>query len=351
MHSPRVSPSRTSSFRALAVGWAAVVVLASTLAGCSPEPAPSPAAPSSPTVVAVADRVPLAPDGAIDEAGLVHDSRSDAYRVPFGAVPAGTKVTLRLRAVAGDLTEAVVRVWDDVQQLQALVPMAIVASDRTTGDHGYDFWQAVISTSKQPTVLYYRFIVRDGPTTRYVEDDPKTASGGGPAEGSDGGAGRVYRESVDASWQIDVYQPDFTTPAWAHGAVVYQIFPDRFADGDPTNNPTPTATQGPSGAAEFRYGDVYGNAVLVKSWTDRPEGYCRAYQGVPCTEGPLVATSSAATSPGITGHLDDLKAPGRHRAVPQPDLRGARRTTATTRARLRVRSTRTSAPSRTSRRS
>ena len=31
---------------------------------------------------------------------------------------------------------------------------------------GSDWWQAVISTSKQPTVLTYRFIVSDGPTTR-----------------------------------------------------------------------------------------------------------------------------------------------------------------------------------------
>jgi glycosidase len=304
----RFRPER--SVRSLVVAWATVAVIGASLAGCSPAPAPTPAPSATPAVVAVADKVPLAPDGKIDEAGLAHDSRSDTYRVPFGAVPAGTAVTLRLRATAGDLTDVTVRVWDDLQDLQALVPMAVVASDRTAGEHGYDYWQAVIRTSKQPTVLYYRFIARDGPTTRYVEDDPKTASGGGADEGSDGGAGRVYAESVDASWQVDVYQPDFTTPAWAHGATVYQVFPDRYADGDPANNPTPDATQGTEGAAVFRYGDVYGNPVLVKAWADKPEGYCRAYQGVTCNETPLGRDFFGGDLAGITAHLDDLKALG-----------------------------------------
>ena len=310
MHDARVPSHRGRSLRLLAVGWAVVAIGASTVAGCSPSPSPTPAVSPPPAAVAVADRVPLAPDGKIDETGLEHDSRSDTFRVPFGAVPAGAAVTLRLRATAGDLTDATVRVWDDLQRLQALVPMTVVASDRTAGEHGYDYWQAVLRTSKQPTVLYYRFIVSDGPTTRYVEDDPATASGGGPGEGSDGGAGRVYEESADASWQIDVYQPDFTTPEWAHGATVYQVFPDRYADGDPTNNPTPEATQGTDGASVFRYGDVYGNPVLVKAWTDRPEGYCRAYQGVPCGESPLGRDFFGGDLAGVTAHLDDLRALG-----------------------------------------
>lgn len=277
------------------------------LAACGPSPSPSPSPPAPPQ--AVADLAPLARDGEIDEGGLAHDSRSDRYRTPFGAVPAGTAVTLRLRATAGDLTEATVRVWDQLEEFQALIPMEIVASDRTQGEHGYDYWQATIRTSARPTVLWYRFIVRDGPTTRYVEDDPP-ADGGAVAEASDGGAGRVYATSIDASWQIAVYLPDFTTPAWAHGAVVYQIFPDRFFDADPTNNPSPDAVPGTEGAARFRHGDVYGNPILVKAWGDRPEGYCRAYQGVTCDEGPLGRDFFGGDLAGVTAKLDDLAALG-----------------------------------------
>jgi hypothetical protein len=135
-----------------------VALAASALAGsvivaaCGPTPSPTPA-PSTPPA-AEADRAPLAPDGQVDAEGLAHDSRDDTYRVPFGAVPAGTAVTLRLRATAGDLTEATVRVWDELEKIQALVPMEVIASDRTAGEHGVDYWQATLRTSAKPTVLW-----------------------------------------------------------------------------------------------------------------------------------------------------------------------------------------------------
>ncbi|MFH0751407.1 MAG: alpha-amylase family glycosyl hydrolase, partial [Chloroflexota bacterium] len=304
-------PAGTKLVALVAVAAALGLVVTSGLAACGPTPAPTPSPSLSPPAppLAMADLPPLAADGAIDENGLAHDSRSDRYRTPFGAVPAGTAVTLRLRATAGDLTDATVRVWDELGELQALVPMRVVASDRTQGEHGYDYWQATIHTAAKPTILWYRFIARDGPTTRYVEDDP-AADGGAVAEASDGGAGRVYAASIDASWQIDVYEPDFATPAWAQGALVYQVFPDRFNDGDPTNNPSPDAVQGTAGASVYRYGDVYGNPVLQKAWGEPPEGYCRAYQGVTCTEGPLGRDFYGGDLAGITAKLDDLAALG-----------------------------------------
>jgi glycosidase len=296
---------RPARRRLAALTTAAVAGLLVAACGPTPSPTPSPSAPP----VAVADKAPLAPDGRIDEAAIAHDSRDDTYRVPFGAVPAGTEVTLRLRATAGDLTEAAVRVWDELAAIQALVPMEVIASDRTAGEHGLDYWQATIRTSGQPTVLWYRFILRDGPTTRYLEDDPPD-DGAAVPEGADGGPGRVYEESIDASWQITTYDPAFETPAWAHGAIVYQVFPDRFFDGDPANNPTPDAVQGTEGASRFRYGDVYGNPVLVKAWDELPEGHCRAYQGVTCDEGPLGRDFFGGDLAGVTAKLDDLAALG-----------------------------------------
>jgi len=304
MHAPaRTSRPAGRRYRTLAAPAFAAVVIASLIAGCAPNPAPTPVPTGAPPV-AVADKVPLAPDGVVDEAGLEHDSRSDAYRTPYGSVAAGTAVTIRLRATAGDLTGVTMRVWDELAELQALIPMEIVASDRTAGEHGYDWWQATLRTSARPTVLWYRFIVRDGPTTRYVEDDAPDAGGG--TEANDGGTGQVYETSIDASWQIVVHEPGFETPEWARGAVVYQVFPDRFHDGDPSNNPTPDAEQGADGAARFRYGDVYGNPILVKAWDELPEGHCRAYQGVTCDEGPLGRDFFGGDLAGITAKLDDL---------------------------------------------
>src|SRR5258707_585098 len=44
-------------------------------------------------------------------------------------------------------------------------------------------------------------------------------------------------DSRNQNWQITVYTPDFKTPQWMHDAVIYQIFPDRFRNGDKSNDP------------------------------------------------------------------------------------------------------------------
>ena len=75
---------------------------------------------------------------------------------------------------------------------------------------------------------------------------------------------------------------DYQPPAWLWDQVVYQIFPDRFADGDPSNNVV---------TGEYLYG---GKPVVARAWgelPDRRQG-AREFFG-----GDL---------DGIREHLDDL---------------------------------------------
>ena len=51
-----------------------------------------------------------------------------------------------------------------------------------------------------------------------------------------------------------MYDPAFHSPAWAQNAVIYQIFPDRFADGEPESNVR---------SGEFDYG---GLKSISKQW-------------------------------------------------------------------------------------
>jgi glycosidase/fibronectin type 3 domain-containing protein len=216
--------------------------------------------------------------------GLGHNSRDDLYRVPGGAVTTGTPVTLRLRTFHDDVTEVTARLWSTTAEAQTLLPMALVA---TTDDapYGYDYWEAVMPAQAEPTILYYRFIVRDGSDEDFYEDD----------ELFDGGWGMSYDDSPDYSYQIDVYQPDFDTPDWMKNAVVYQIFPDRFNNGNPKND------------AKTRDPSVYENPVIVKEWEDLPEGYCRAYVGVPCDEEPMGRDFFGGDLEGVKKKLDYLE--------------------------------------------
>jgi len=285
--------------RALIAAALALAVVGGALLVTWPRPSVGPDLSDVPAEALAPDLEALAPDGEILDDELAHDSRDDAYRQPFGAVPAGTDVTLRLRAAGGDVEEATIRIYDALAESQVLVPMEVVARDATAGTHGYDWWEAVLPTTNIPSVLYYRFIVRDGGAVRYVEDDSLL----------DGGAGQVLLNSPDRSWQLVTYDPEFRTPDWARGALAYQIFPDRFANGDPSNDPSPDAEPVPEGAGRYRYGDVYGNPVLTRDWeADLPEGYCRAYTrpAQPCAEEPLGRDFYGGDLAGIRQHLPEL---------------------------------------------
>ncbi len=61
-------------------------------------------------------------------------------------------------------------------------------------------------------------------------------------------------------WELDLATAaPLQTPDWAKGAVIYQIFPERFANGDPTNDPPGTVPWGsPPAWLEFQGGDLRG---------------------------------------------------------------------------------------------
>ncbi|MCS6826261.1 MAG: alpha amylase N-terminal ig-like domain-containing protein, partial [Caldilinea sp.] len=165
-------------------------------------------------------------DGRIAGDAIFHDSRRDRYRTPFGAQPTGAEVTLRLRTAADDVEEATL-LWGSVREgALRFTPMQRVAQDDL-----YAWWETTIAVGDALEVLAYLFSVRDADTVLHYADD----------ERHDGGPGRSYAEapSIEAGWNIYVYAPAFDAPAWAKDATIYQIFPDRFRNGEPTNDPTP----------------------------------------------------------------------------------------------------------------
>jgi glycosidase len=167
---------------------------------------------------------------------FLHNDHYSLYRTPLGAVPVNSTVMLRLRTGANQADAVTLRVWDDVAQQQNLLPMQVV----TTTTDGNDLWEVPVEVGKNPTILWYRFIVqkKDGSVVFYEDDFRPSKLNGAYDPGLEGGVGAVYDTSPDLSWQITVYDPDFYTPEWMRNAVIYQIFPDRFRDGDLSNDPT-----------------------------------------------------------------------------------------------------------------
>jgi glycosidase len=202
-------------------------------------------------VVATAALVALgfAP-GAAGKITLLHDTFAAVYRSPGGAVPAGTPVTLRLSVRGAKATRVLVRVEaaDPVAGTSKLSNLRM----RRLGA----LWTVTYRTPTKPAMVSYSFRVTIGRRTLWYGDDNS---------GSDvtkGGTGRMASTRGDA-FRITVYARDFTTPAWLQGAVVYSIFPDRFRNGDPSNDYCRAGTT--VGCPTF-YGNV--PALLHQTWNE-----------------------------------------------------------------------------------
>jgi glycosidase len=161
-------------------------------------------------VVAVVALVAASPANAAIR--LFHDTFNAQYRSPFGAVPAGSKVTLRLRVTGGKPSSVSVHAGGAFHAM------------RRSGT----LWSYVLTTPATPQIVNYDFRVRFGGKTLWYGDD-------GTADVLLGGTGTTTTMELQP-FTLTAYAPGFTTPAWAQGAVVYSIFPDRFRNGDPTND-------------------------------------------------------------------------------------------------------------------
>jgi glycosidase/fibronectin type 3 domain-containing protein len=247
-------------------------------------------------------------DNNVEWDGLRHDSRSDVYRTPGGAEPAGTPVKVRFRTFHNDVTSVKMRVWDVNTNSQTIVTMTPVATDvscyqASLATRTCDYYQATLTRSSAD-LLWYRFIVTDGTKSAYYADDTAAL---------DGGVGTPHDTPVDNSYALTFYDPAFTTPAWARNAVIYQIFPDRFRNGNAKNDP--------------KTGDIrYDDPVLKLPWNTKPEGYCRSYADAstscpwrfdsnppswsPTIEGARGRDYMGGDLQGVTDELDYLKSLG-----------------------------------------
>lgn len=189
-----------------------------------------------------------------------HDPARESDRTPLGAAPAGTAVEVALN-VLGDARPCVRRVeleaadaaWvltgagnpgAQVHTLWAAEKPGTSMGSPLAGAPGGENCQAAacptrvvgrIDTAGEPRVLLYRFWVELANGTRAAcTPDPAGRTTGGWLQPIEQASARD-----PLPWfRLTVYAPDFSTPSWMHGAIMYQVFPDRFAPGDRTRTTT-----------------------------------------------------------------------------------------------------------------
>ncbi len=160
-------------------------------------------------------------DGIIDTGSLYFDSRSLTYKKPFGAIKQGEEdVTFRFATKSQDVQSVKLELID-YNGISATYDMMV-----SNVVEGKDYWEVTVAKDEFRAIGIwgYKFIIIDGSTKLEYGDD-----------GSSGGTG-AFSASGQVPYNLTVYAKDYQTPDWMKNAVVYQIFPDRFFDGDTTNN-------------------------------------------------------------------------------------------------------------------
>ena len=91
------------------------------------------------------------------------------------------------------------------------------------GEEVYLEYICTIDSPSVPNLLFYYFELKlTGGVIKYYGNNYDEMSG----------RGNVY-DSFPKSYQITTYYPESTTPDWFKKSIIYQIFPDRFFNGNP----------------------------------------------------------------------------------------------------------------------
>ncbi len=172
-------------------------------------------------------------------AGIYHDSFSTLYRSPFGADRTLAPVTLRIRTPLSATSAAIIlERFNGNQNAVATIPMRRLPESFITGALGaaaaksQTLWEGVIpgADMREAGIVSYHFLIRDRNAHIYYGNN-------GTGYGGVGGVDTAAYEI--SGYHITVYDRSFTTPSWLRQGIIYEIFPDRFFNGNKANDENP----------------------------------------------------------------------------------------------------------------
>lgn len=167
-----------------------------------------------------------------------HDSVQLRFREPFGALPTGGSLTLRLFlwGRGADRARVTLRAWSGRERFYEGV---------SRREYGTRIEEFTLTAPDAPCVVWYNFRVEAEGRLFYVgAADPLLRSGGS-----------VMTEDMPRDFRVTVYDAAFSAPEGFPGRIAYQIFPDRFRRGE---------HPGLEGA--LAHHARFGRRVTVKEW-------------------------------------------------------------------------------------
>ncbi len=174
----------------------------------------------------------------------IFSDESPLFRSPCEPDP-GDTVKIRPRVEKGSVSRAILM----TETLSFGVLMT-----KTVPDEFFDYYEAVLICNRDPFI--YRFLIEsvEGVRVAYDKCGPRIVDNNNP--------------QFNPAYSFR-FIPGFHVPAWSKGAVQYQIFTDRFCNGDPTNDVTDN---------EYYY--TVGHAKHIADWNALPtDTDIRAFYG------------------------------------------------------------------------
>ena len=126
---------------------------------------------------------------------------------------------------------------DDADGVELYLDGAFYEMEKSDTVHNFDYYRIYRKTGTE--MMKYCFRIRKGEEVVY------------------------YNQYGPGDSLVDIYAfricPGFATPQWAKGAVMYQIFTDRFCNGDPSNS-----------VVDNEYYYINEPVKAVKDWNQTP---------------------------------------------------------------------------------
>ncbi|MDY5912687.1 MAG: glycoside hydrolase family 13 protein [Inconstantimicrobium porci] len=145
---------------------------------------------------------------------IMHDSQNTWFRNPFGAVETGRDITLKIEG--DDIDEA---------YLNLIYPSGENRSVRMNKEQKVQYpntfvFSTTINTGDRRGLIFYSFTIKQYGRVFFYGNNQEFL----------GGEGKIYNNNP-ISYQITVYR-ECESPKWYKEGIVYQIFVDRFFNGN-----------------------------------------------------------------------------------------------------------------------
>lgn len=149
---------------------------------------------------------------------IEHNSRERFYRKPFGAVTCGTRIRLRIAVSGVGIPNAVRLVYHlDSEKEEHRIDMPFLFS---LGNNS--IYSVYLDAPEKEDLIWYYFELDTQQGIAYYGNNVRQM----------GGVGELFFHKPQNAFQITVYRADYKTPDWFKESVAYQIFVDRFYNGN-----------------------------------------------------------------------------------------------------------------------